>query len=158
MITINTILDMRPGAVPKIIHLSQYDSDFSLVFRLHASFGTLNIESGTTAEIRGTKKSGTGYSASATLNTTNNTVTVAGDAQMTAVAGQNIYEIVFTFLGVYGGIGDVVWLLCIIPLKQLSGFKWWRTTLYVLLSYLAALVLLFAAILSVAQIQLYLEA
>lgn len=71
---------------------------------------------------------------------------------------QNIYEIVFTFLGVYGGIGDVVWLLCIIPLKQLSGFKWWRTTLYVLLSYLAALVLLFAAILSVAQIQLYLEA
>ena len=94
MITINTILDMRPGAVPKIIHLSQYDSDFSLVFRLHASFGTLNIESGTTAEIRGTKKSGTGYSASATLNTTNNTVTVAGDAQMTAVAGQNIYEIV----------------------------------------------------------------
>lgn len=96
MITINTILDMRPGAVPKIIHLSQYDSDFSLVFRLHASFGTLNIESGTTAEIRGTKKSGTGYSASATLNTTNNTVTVAGDAQMTAVAGQNIYEIVLT--------------------------------------------------------------
>ena len=85
---------MRPGAVPKIIHLSQYDSDFSLVFRLHASFGVLNIESGTTAEIRGTKKSGTGYSASATLNTTNNTVTVAGDAQMTAVAGQNIYEIV----------------------------------------------------------------
>ena len=71
---------------------------------------------------------------------------------------QNIYEIVFTFLGVYGGIGDVVWLLCIIPLKQLSGYKWWRTTLYVLLSYLAALVLLFAAILSVAQIQLYLEA
>lgn len=94
MITINTILDMRPGAVPKIIHLSQYDSDFSLVFRLHASFGVLNIESGTTAEIRGTKKSGTGYSASATLNTTNNTVTVTGDAQMTAVAGQNIYEIV----------------------------------------------------------------
>ena len=71
---------------------------------------------------------------------------------------QNIYEIVFTFLGVYGDIDDVVWLLCIIPLKQLSGFKWWRTTLYVLLSYLAALVLLFAAILSVAQIQLYLEA
>ena len=96
MITINTILDMRPGAIPKVIHLSQYDSDFSLVFRLHASFGTLNIESGTTAEIRGTKKSGTGYSASATLNTTNNTVTVAGDAQMTAVAGQNIYEIVLT--------------------------------------------------------------
>ena len=94
MITINTILDMRPGAVPKIIHLSQYDSDFSLVFRLHASFGTLNIESGTTAEIRGTKKSGTGYSASATLNVSNSTVTVAGDAQMTAVAGQNVYEIV----------------------------------------------------------------
>lgn len=96
MITINTILDMRPGAIPKVIHLSQYDSDFSLVFRLHASFGVLNIESGTTAEIRGTKKSGTGYSAAATLNVSNNTVTVTGDAQMTAVAGQNIYEIVLT--------------------------------------------------------------
>lgn len=96
MITINTILDMRPGAVPKIIHLSQYDSDFTLVFRLHASFGVLNIESGTTAEIRGTKKSGTGYSAAATLNVSNGTVTVTGDAQMTAVAGQNIYEIVLT--------------------------------------------------------------
>ena len=70
----------------------------------------------------------------------------------------DIYEIVFTFLGVYGDIDDVVWLLCIIPLKQLSGYKWWRTTLYVLLSYLAALVILLAAISSVAQIQLYLEA
>ena len=70
----------------------------------------------------------------------------------------DIYEIVFTFLGIYSDIDDVVWLLCIIPLKQLSGFKWWRTTLYVLLSYLAALVILLAAISSVAQIQLYLEA
>lgn len=70
----------------------------------------------------------------------------------------DIYEIVFTFLGIYSDIDDVVWLLCIIPLKQLSGYKWWRTTLYVLLSYLAALVILLAAISSVAQIQLYLEA
>ena len=111
MITINTILDMRPNAIPKVIHLSQYDSDFSLVFRLHASFGVLNIESGTTAEIRGTKKSGTGYSAAATLNASNNTVTVAGDAQMTAVAGQNTYEIILKKSGKVLGSANFVLLV-----------------------------------------------
>ena len=49
-------------------------------------------------------------------------------------------------------------LLCIIPLKQLSGFKWWRTSLYVILSYLAALAILFAVVLVAIEIQLYLEA
>lgn len=87
-------LDMYPGYNPRPIRLKQYSDSFSLVFKLHASKGELDIDSSTTAEIRGTKKSGTGYSASATLNISNGTVTVAGDAQMTAVAGQNIYEIV----------------------------------------------------------------
>ena len=40
-------------------------------------------------------------------------------------------------------------LLCIIPL-QLSGFKWWRTTLYVILSYIAVLIILYCGLLAAA--------
>ena len=71
---------------------------------------------------------------------------------------QDIYETVLTFFGVYDGIEEAVMLLCIIPLKQLSGFKWWRTSLYVILSYLAALAILFAVMLAAVEIQILLEA
>ena len=70
-----------------------------------------------------------------------------------------IYEIVLTFFDVYGSTVEVAsLLLSIIPLKQLSGFKWWRTSLYLLLSYLAAIVILLAAALTAVEIQLFLEA
>ena len=70
-----------------------------------------------------------------------------------------IYEIVLTFFDVYNSpIDEASLLLSIIPLKQLSGFKWWRTSLYLLLSYLAAIVILFAATLTAVEIQLFLEA
>ena len=48
-----------------------------------------------------------------------------------------IYNIIFSFLCIPNGIVDVIWLLPAIPLKQLSGFKWWRTILYLFLSYIA---------------------
>lgn len=71
----------------------------------------------------------------------------------------DIYEIVLTFFCVYDDtVSEVVLLLFIIPLKQLSGFKWWRTSLYLLLSYLAAIVILLAATLTAVEIQLFLEA
>lgn len=92
-VTITTKLDMRHGVVPRVIRVSQYDSDFTLVFELFASDGDFTIESGTTAAIRGTKPSGTGYSAAATVNAAEKTVTVTGDAQMTAVKGRCTYEI-----------------------------------------------------------------
>jgi hypothetical protein len=43
--------------------------------------------------VRGTKSSGTGYSADAVINISAKTVTVTGNQQMTAAAGQNIFEI-----------------------------------------------------------------
>jgi hypothetical protein len=55
MITINSQLDMTPGAIPVVIHRSQYDSDFSIVFTLFARTGDFTIASGTTAKVRGTK-------------------------------------------------------------------------------------------------------
>ena len=93
MRTFTRTLTMPSGGVPPVIHVSQYDSDFSITFNLADSYGTLNIESGTTARVRGTKSSGTGYSADVTFNISAMTVTVAGNAQMTAAAGENIYEI-----------------------------------------------------------------
>ena len=87
-------LDMIPGKPPLMIHVNQYDADFTLVFNLYASEGTFAIPSGTTVDVRGTKKDGNAYSASATLSGT--TVTVTGTAQMTAAAGNNIYEVMLT--------------------------------------------------------------
>lgn len=92
--TIRKSLDMSPGFVPPVIRVSQYDSDFTIVFTLYSSFGDFTLSPGTTAEVRGTKRSGTGYSADAVVSYPDKTVTVNGDNQMTAVAGKNIYEIV----------------------------------------------------------------
>lgn len=94
MITITNKIDMYPGGLPVVIHLSQYDSDFTLVFELYSSAGTFTVQSGTTAIIRGTKTDGNGYDATATIS--GNTVTVTGDEQMTAAAGFNGFELVLT--------------------------------------------------------------
>lgn len=93
-ITLYAKLDMTPGAVPTVVHRSQYDSDFTLVFSLYTRTGDFVIASGTTARMRGTKTSGTGYSVPVTLDISAKTVTVTGDQQMTAAAGSNIFEIV----------------------------------------------------------------
>lgn len=93
-IVIRKKLDMTPGAVPTVVHRSQYDSDFKIIFELFARTGEFVIESGTTARLRGTKTSGTGYSVEIPLNISTKTVTITGDAQMTVAAGENIFEVV----------------------------------------------------------------
>ena len=92
-ITKTNRLNMTGGGVPVIVRLSQYDDDFTLVFELYSTDGTFTIPSGTTAEVRGTKSDGKGFSASATIDITNKKVTVTGDQQMTAVSGKNIFEL-----------------------------------------------------------------
>lgn len=99
MITLTNRIDMRPGVVPLVIHLGQYDSDFSLVFELYSSAGNFTVESGTTAMIRGTKTDGNAYDADATLDVSAKTVTVVGSEQMTAAKGRNVYELVLTKSG-----------------------------------------------------------
>ena len=96
MITHSEKLNMTPGGIPVVIHLSQYDDDFSLVFDLYTTDGTLSIQSGTTVAIRGTKSDGNGYSVDATIDINNSRVTVTGDQQMTAAAGKNIFELTLT--------------------------------------------------------------
>ena len=61
----------------------------------------------------------------------------------------SIYWIVLDFLCAPSDVYDVLYLLPIIPLRQITGFKWWRSILVVLVSYLYAiallLILMFAA-------------
>lgn len=92
-ITKTNKLNMTGGSVPLVIHLSQYDQDFTLIFELYSTDGTFTVESGTTAAIRGTKADGNGYSVDATMDVTNKKVTVTGNQQMTAAAGRNIFEL-----------------------------------------------------------------
>ena len=99
MLTRNYDLDMVPGGIPLSIHLSQYDSDVTLVFQLYASQGTLNIPmTGVTAQIRGTKRDGNGISADAVFAYADSipTVTVQMTKQMTAISGRNTFELVLT--------------------------------------------------------------
>ena len=46
MLIQNYDLDMVPGGIPLTVHVSQYDTDVQLVFKLFASRGTLNLYSG----------------------------------------------------------------------------------------------------------------
>ena len=58
----------------------------------------------------------------------------------------SIYHIVFKFLNIPAVSHEVLYLLSIIPLKQMTGFKWWRTFLVVLLSYLYVILIIFIAL------------
>ena len=99
MRTINRSLDMVPGMVPQVIKVGQYDDDFQILFELYSHEDTFTVPSGTTAEVRGTKRDGNGFSADCTVSSktvnqvTIYTVTVSGDKQMTAVKGDQIFEI-----------------------------------------------------------------
>lgn len=89
-------IDVAPGGVPAYITLNQYDSLFRLSLTPYCSDGSVTLSTSGTGEvctIRGTKTDGTIYSHSAAFDGT--VVTVYGDVQITAVAGKQIFEIVF---------------------------------------------------------------
>ncbi len=66
-----------------------------------------------------------------------------------------IYNIIFSFSFIPDGIDAVLILLPAIPLKQLSGFKWWRTILYLLFSYIAAFMIIVGILFAIAVILYY---
>ena len=96
MITLSYGLDMRPNRNKIIARLSQDDEEFTLIFTLYASEGVFVLESGTTARIIGTLTNGESYTASATVNEEDRTVTVSGDADMTVSPGYNVFELELT--------------------------------------------------------------
>lgn len=115
-LTHEAYLNMVPGDMPApVIKVSQYDTDFVILFHLVAKKRgiipaypravendedvTVNVPtSGTTVEVRGTKTDGNGYSANALLSgtATEPIVTVNGAEQMTACAGRNVFEVKIT--------------------------------------------------------------
>jgi hypothetical protein len=93
MITLNYTLGVYPAYNGTVAKLSQYSNDFTLIFTLTNDYGDFVLEDGTTAQIRGTKADGNGYSANCTIDIEAQTVTVTGDEQITAAAGDNTFEI-----------------------------------------------------------------
>lgn len=87
-------LDVVPGGVPLVINVNQYDDDFTLKFELYSSVGTLSVASGAKAMVRGLKLDGTVYSENASI--ASGVVTVKGNKQMTAVAGDQKFELKVT--------------------------------------------------------------
>ena len=96
MVTYNIDLDITPGGIPKVVHVKQYQTDATLVFKLHTRRGLLTIGNVTDCSIRGTKTDGNGYSASADYIVSSTSVEVELDEQMTAKAGRQPYEITVT--------------------------------------------------------------
>ena len=94
MITHIYDLDVVPGAVPVVVPLKQYSDDVILVFNVFSRFGVLDLGTGVTVAIRGTKPDGNGISINVSLN--GNAVTVQVDKQMVAAAGKALYELVFS--------------------------------------------------------------
>ena len=89
MTTQTIYLNMIPGSVPPVIHVSQYDTDENaLVFNLH--MGSVPFTAGSTATIEGTKPDKTGFTYAASYS--DNTVTADLTEQMTAVSGAVMCE------------------------------------------------------------------
>ena len=84
---ITEMLDVSPGGIPPIIHLSQYDKlTRTIVFNLIDDTGTYAIPSGAIATVRGTKPDKTGFEYEGIIS--GNTVTVNVQDQMTVCAGR----------------------------------------------------------------------
>lgn len=91
-ITDTYALDMTPGAIPAVVHLSQYDSGArELKFLLYAGSRPYTPQNGSTVTIRGGKPDGTIYEYVCTVS--ENAVTITPTTQMTAVKGIHEAEI-----------------------------------------------------------------
>ena len=84
-------LSMIPGGFNSTVKLNQYDDDYQIRISLYDRGEPFMVDPGTTVLIRGTKPDGNGFSAECTAD--DNVVTVSGDQQMTAAAGNAIFEI-----------------------------------------------------------------
>ncbi len=93
MLTTHHDIDVSPGGVPLLVHVSQYDvASREIVFHLISSSGQLDLPSGVRAEVRGTKPDGNGFSYGCVMSGAD--VTVSITEQMCAVAGTVPCELV----------------------------------------------------------------
>ena len=92
--TIELKLDIIPGAVVPVIHISQSDKTWrKLKFPLHARGSAFTIPSGTVALVNGKKADGKGFSYTGTVDEENAAVTISVQEQMSACPGPVIMEV-----------------------------------------------------------------
>lgn len=81
--TIN--LNLIPGGIDPVIHVSQYDKGQTWTFNIYAGSQAFSIPSGSTVTIQGTKPDKTGFQYSCTYS--GSVVTATEQQQMTVLAG-----------------------------------------------------------------------
>lgn len=91
---ITTELNIVPGGIIPVVHVSQYDIGRVLKFPLLDGTSSASIPEGTTADIEGTKPSNKGFAYSATI--ASNVVTVSTTDQMTVEEGDVYCKIKLT--------------------------------------------------------------
>ena len=93
MITQRTKLDMRPGGVMPVVHVSQYDNDAAaLIFDLYDGGELFTVPTGSSVLLNGLKPDNYGFSYQA-ASISGNTVVCNLTTQMTAVAGAVVCEL-----------------------------------------------------------------
>lgn len=93
MITQRTRLDMRPGGVMPVVHVSQYDNDAAaLIFDLYDGGELFTVPTGSSVLLNGLKPDNYGFSYQA-ASISGNTVVCNLTTQMTAVAGAVVCEL-----------------------------------------------------------------
>ena len=83
----NTDLNIVPGGIIPVMHVSQYDVGRELKFVLYDGYDTADITTGTTVTIEGTKPDGHGFQYSGVLDQNAHAATFVTTEQMTVLAG-----------------------------------------------------------------------
>jgi hypothetical protein len=91
MLTYYHPLDVVPGGVEPLIHVSQGDTNTRIAFELFARTGNFFLQGGTEVNIRGRRSDGEKVTASAFIS--NNRIYVTLTAEMTATPGRGKYEV-----------------------------------------------------------------
>lgn len=82
-----TDLNVVPGGIIPVMHVSQYDVGRELKFVLYDGYDTADITTGMTVTIEGTKPDGHGFQYSGVLDQSTHTATFVTTEQMTVLAG-----------------------------------------------------------------------
>lgn len=94
MIKRSYTIGMMRRRIPVEIHINQYDTDYQLLVYVKPEKGTLDVQSGTTVELRGRKPDGTAYTKQVYLS--GNNVVLQGDRDLSDIPGKGVYELCFT--------------------------------------------------------------
>ena len=88
MITQTHDLNLIPGSVPPVVHVTQYDKTArTLVFNLWDGETSFSVPSGAAVTIRGTKPDGNGFEYTATASASGSAVSMDLQQQMATCAG-----------------------------------------------------------------------